>query len=168
MSFGWFDRLIGKPKQQFDPLRELKKFAENTLSVDIDDPAKRTGVSLYLVLSRQFELIGKREGEFPFVDPFASDKARGALLGTAFAIVKHEFGETPNKEVIDAAIAAFTLAFGTDVGTGAALQTIRDASEGNEEINFASDWAIKDARTSLDDNSPASPAAYYLAVAEMM
>lgn len=160
--------MFGKksPQGLFEEVESLAK--KSMAEIDFDDPAQRVGISLYFVLSKQFDLIGKREGEFPYVTPFASDKARGALLGTAIAIVRHEYGETPSKAVIDASITAFTLAFGAGEGAKRALQTIEEAAQGNVEIELASDWAIKDTAGAIEEHSPATPAAYYLAVDGMI
>lgn len=167
--FGRLRKLLGKQGGQPMLSDEIEQSAKATISeLDFDNPDIRVGTSLYFVLSKQFDLIGKREGEFPYVLPFASDKARGALLGTAIAIVRREYGDSPQEAIVDATIAAFTLAFGATEGTKRAWQTIDEAAQGNDGINFASDWAIKDTAGAIEENSPATPAAYYLAVADMI
>jgi hypothetical protein len=162
-------KLFGQQPRSQDVLEQFKEDVQKTIdSLDFDDPDVRVGTSLYFVLSKQFDLIGKPEGEFPYVPPFASDKARGALMGTAIAIVRREHGETPHKSTIDAIITAFTLAFGATEGRQQALQTIEDAAAGNADINYASDWAVKDTAGAIEESSPATPAAYYLAVDGMI
>jgi hypothetical protein len=167
--FGKLRGMFSKRPQPVSFTAAVEQAAREAMAeVNWDDPAERTGVSLYFVLSKQFDLIGKREGVFPYTPPFASDKARGALLGTAIAITRREYGEIPDQAVVDSAVAAFTLAYGQENGRFYALQTLKDSANGNEEVNFASDWAIKDTDGSIDENSPATPAAFYLAVAEMI
>ena len=144
---------------------EIEKIAREAIQkIDFDNPAERVGVKLYFLLRKQFELIGKPEGEFPFQPPFSTSKARGALLGTAIELVRQEYGSTPDKAVIDAATTAFTLAFGAAHGPRAALDTIEEASSGNDEIINTSDWAIKDIRETAGDSSDA----YFLAVDGMI
>ncbi len=89
-------------------------------------------------------------------------------MGTAIAVVVEQHGKADNKAVIDASIAAFTIVFGTEVGRRAALQAIADAAQGNDDISNASDWAIKDTKTSQKVDSVATPIAYYAAVSGMI
>jgi hypothetical protein len=160
--------LARRSPQQTFAIAALEAAQAAAEGVNWDDPAERTGASLYLILSKQFDLIGKPEGEFPYVPPFATDKSRGALLGTAIAVVRQQYGETPHNAIIDAAITAFTLAYGPENGKFYALQTFRESADGNEDVNFASDWAIRDTEGANRDDSPATPTAFYLAVAEMI
>lgn len=141
---------------------------EITAAIDFDDPNQRTGAALYLILNRQFDLLGKPEGEFPFTAPFSTDKARGALLGTAIAISQQQYGKIENKAIIDASITAFSLAYGQENGRRYALAALQECSDGNEDLNFAADWATKDAARTMSENSLTSPAAFYLAVAGMI
>ena len=166
--FGIKKLFCQQPRSQ-DILEQFKEDVQKTTaSLDFDDPDVRVGTSLYFVLSKQFDLIGKPEGEFPYILPFASDKARGALMGTGIAIARREHGATPHKSTIDAIITAFTLTFGADEGRKRALQTIEDAAQGNDDINYASNWAIKDTEGAIEDSSPGTPVAYYLAVDGMI
>lgn len=167
--FGRMRKIFGKRSQPNSLSTAIEDAARSAAAeMDWDDSDVRTGTSLYLILSKQFDLIGKPEGAFPYTPPFATDKARGALLGTAIAVVRQQYGDAQHQAVVDAAITAFTLAYGQENGSYYAMQTLRDAAEGNEEVNFASDWAIKDTDGSVADDSPATPVAFYLAVAEMI
>lgn len=145
----------------------LSREIENT--INFDDPNQRIGADLYLILTKQFDLIGKPEGELPFVAPFASDKARGALLGTAIAVSRQHHGKTDPKSIIDAAITAFALAYGTEVGRKYALHALQESSDGeNSDLSSAAEWALKDTEGSFRDDSVATPVAFYFAVAEMI
>lgn len=161
-------RLFGLSPKVDQFTATLDEAAQAAADMDWDDPDVRTAASLYLILSKQFDVIGKPEGVFPYTAPFATDKARGALLGTAIAVVREQRGETPHQAVHDAAIAAFTLAYGAENGPFYALQALRDAADGNEDVNYASDWAIKDTIGAFADASPATPMAFYIAVAGML
>ena len=167
-----FQRLRGifGAKSKQDALTAVLENAarEAIEDLDFDDPAVRTGVSLQMILSKQFDLIGKPEGEFPYTPPFATDKARGALLGTSIAIVRQQFGDLEQQAITDAAVAAFCLAYGSENGRFYALQTLKDSADGNEDVNFASDWAIKDTDGPNSSDGIATPVAFYLAVAEMI
>lgn len=161
--------LLGNKPRESQSLGKLGDEVKNAVQeLDWDNPSIRVGASLYLILAKQFELIGKPEGIFPYTPPFATDKARGALFGTAIAIAQQEHGEPDQQAIIEAAEAAFSMAYGNENGRYYALQTLRESAEGNDDINFASDWAIKDTASANDKNSPATPAAFYLAVAEMI
>ena len=152
------------------PFSASVKNAVQSTFADLDwgSADTRTGASLYLILSKQFDLIGKPEGLFPYVPPFASEKARGALLGTSIAIAQQQYGQPSQQSIIDAAVATFSLAYGEENGRFYAMQTMRDSADGNEAINFASDWAVKDTTSANDAQSSATPAALYLAVAGMI
>ena len=158
-------KLLVRQQKPNDVVQQIETMIqENIDKIDFDNPSERVGVRMYFTLRKQFELIGKPEGEFPFSPPFSGPKARGALLGTAIALVRQEFGSAPNKAVMDAAITAFSLAFGPELGGRAALDTIEEAGSGNDEILNASDWAIKDLTEGASDDSDA----FYLAVADMI
>jgi hypothetical protein len=161
--------LFGKGSVGHSPLPNLTEGEREAAGeLNWEDPATRTGASLYLVLSKQFELIGKPEGIFPYTSPFATDKARGALLGTAISIVRQQYREPQQQHIIDAAVTAFSLAYGNENGRFYALQTLRNSADGDNAVNFASDWAVRDTDGANADESPATPAAFYLAVAGMI
>ena len=167
--FQKFRGIFGAKSNQDPHLAALENAAREAIAdLDFDDPAVRTGVSLQMILSKQFDLIGKPEGEFPYTPPFATDKARGALLGTSIAIVRQQFGDFEQEAVTDAAVAAFSLTYGSENGRFYALQTLKDSSDGNVDVNFASDWAIRDTDSPNSSDGIATPVAFYLAVAEML
>jgi hypothetical protein len=162
--FGKLRQLLTRQKPPVDVVLQLKAMAHETIQkVDFESPAERVGIRLYFVLKKQFELIGKPEGEFPYVPPFSSEKSRGALLGIAISVVREEYGETPSDLVADAVETAFVLAFGKDSGRSYANYVMKEAAEGNVAINFASDWAIRNFGGDSDESD-----AFYLAVAEII
>jgi hypothetical protein len=144
--------------------QELQELAD---SFNLDDPAERVGVRLYLILSKQLSLLGLQSGVVPFEEPFSSDACRGALLGTALALVFDEYGEAKGKPAIDAVIAAFSLVFGDEIGRSEALRVLQDSSDGNALVNLASDWAIRDTR-STDQHLPTTPIAFHAAATGMI
>jgi len=140
-----------------------EEISRTLAGTDLSDPAQRTAAALFVVLKQQLDLLGYRPGSVPCDARFASDRCRGALMGTAIAIVRGH-REAPEREhYIDAIVAAFTVVFGEKVGRQAALQTIENAAERNEAVISASDWAGTDTIETWSDASPSSPTAYYLA-----
>lgn len=163
--FRWLKRRLGSQKPTNDLFGRMEADIRNSLrEIDFDDPAQRIGIQLYIMLREQFDILGKPEGEFPFVSPFASEKARGALLGTAVAVVSLEYGDSPVDLVTDAAIVAFTLTFGNAVGKQAALETISQACQGNKNINLAAKWATEDAVGCIEKGMLTNSCGYHVAV----
>ena len=102
---------------QSDKTLALSEEMSRTLAgVDLSDPAQRTAAALFVVLKSQLDMLGYRPGTVPFDARFGSDRCRGALLGTAIAVVRGH-REAPEREhYIDAITAAFTVVFGEAVG----------------------------------------------------
>lgn len=135
------------PKKAIDPLGQRE----------------RIGMSIDSLLRSQFERLGG--GGLPFAPPFSTPKARGALLGTAITVVDLELGYQPTYEaLLDAAVMAFSLAFGSAIGERAARQTIAEAGAGDREVIDASDRAANGIRALTEASKPITSDAYYLAV----
>jgi hypothetical protein len=135
---------------------------------DPNNEADRIGLALLAIIQNQLELLGFEIGAVPLNDRFASDKCRGALLGTAFGVTQAEVENPSNKTLIDAAMAAFSLVYGNEVGNGLALQTMRDAAGENAELQAASDWAINDTKGVYSSGGVTSAVGYYAAVSGMI
>jgi hypothetical protein len=112
---GLFRRFFGD-KRSTD-----RRFTE-TLRKEVEsvyDPVSETdriGLGLLVVLAKQLELLGFELGAVPFDAQYGSDQCRGALLGTALAIVRAESVEPSNKQNLDTANAAFSLVYGKAAG----------------------------------------------------
>ena len=130
---------------------------------DPNNEADRVGLALLAVIQKQLDLLGYEIGSVPLDDRFGSDKCRGALLGTAIAVAQAEIDNPSNKMLIDAAIAAFALVYGDEAGSQLALQTMRDAGEGNVDVETASDWAIGDTKGVYSSGGETSAVGFYAA-----
>jgi hypothetical protein len=134
--------------------------------VDLSDPTQRTAAALFVVLKSQLDMLGYRPGTVPFDARFGSDRCRGALMGTAVAVLRGH-REAPEREhYIDAIAAAFMIVFGEQIGRAKALETIEMSADRNEVVNAASDWAGQDTIDTWSDDSPSTPMAYYRAATE--
>jgi hypothetical protein len=160
----FINRLFGLSSDDHAYRKLQSEFANLTEDMDFDDPEVRIGTQIFLILSEQFEIIGNRQGKFPPVAPFAADSAKGALIGTAVAVVLHEIDSPPNKIMIDAIVTAFTLAFGDEYGPDLALEAMNQSAADNTSINSASDWAIIDTKASLRPGAISTASAYIAAV----
>jgi len=160
----FINRLFGRTSED-DAVRKLRsEFAKAAKDIDFDNPEVRIGTQIFFILSKQFELIGKPEGEFPPIAPFATDAAYGALIGTAFAVARHEIDNPPSKVMIDSVVTAFTLAFGAENGPDMAFEAMKKSAADNAAINSASDWAMKDTKGSLQPGAISTASAYLAAV----
>lgn len=159
-------RLLGL-ERSFERLeREIEH--EIADSFDFSDPNARVGASLYFIINRQLEALDLEIGKAPFEGRYATDKARGALVGTAIGVVQQEFGAAPHKPTIDATITAFVLVYGVEIGRATALEALRASAEGNDALNRAADWAVMDTKVASENGASSSPAAFYLAVSDMI
>ena len=132
--------------------------------LDKDDPTHRTAAALYLILKNQVELLGHQPGSVPLDERFASERSRGALMGTAIAVVRgHREAPEPD-DYIDAIVAAFTVVFGEAIGEAQAHETIKQSGAKNAAVNSASDRAGQDTIDNWSDDSASRPMAYYRAV----
>lgn len=132
-------------------------------TVDLADPAQRIGATLFVVLKNQLELLGYRPGTVPFDARFGSDGCRGALLGTAIAVVRGHRAAPEREHYIDTIIAAFNLVYGEHVGRTKALETIEDSAARHAAVNAASDLAGQDTAETWSDDSPSAPMAFHRA-----
>ncbi len=139
---------------------EIRKTLKGT---DVDDPAQRIGAALFVVLKHQLDLLGLAPGTAPFSATFGSDTCRGALMGTAVAVVRGHREEPEREHYIDAIVAAFTIVFGEQIGRARALETIEMSADRNEAVNSASDRAGQDTIDTFSDDSPSMPTAFYRA-----
>ena len=132
-------------------------------TADLSDPTHRIAATLFVVLKNQLELLGYKPGTVPFDARFGSAKCRGALLGTAIAVVRGHREAPERVHYIDAIVAAFTLVFGEQVARAKALETIELSADKNETVNSASDQAGQDTIDTWSDDSPSAPMAFYRA-----
>jgi len=138
---------------------------------DIYDPENeddRIGLALLVILRKQLDLLNLEMGFVPADSIFASEKCRGALLGTALGILQSELSESTNRQIIDTTIAAFSLIYGDTRGRALALQTIREAGEGNSKVEECSDWALLDTKGVYKSGGLTSAAGFYLAASGMI
>jgi hypothetical protein len=152
--------LNGQSDQKLALSEEMSKALAG---IDLSDPAQRTAATLFVVLKNQLDQLGYAPGTVPFDARFGSDRCRGALLGTAAAIVGGH-RDTPEAEhYIDAIAAAFTVVYGEQLGRAKALETIEMSAQRNEVVNAASDQAGQDTIDTWSDDSPSVPMAFYRA-----
>ena len=135
---------------------------------DPANEADRVGLALLAIIQKQLDLLGFEIGAVPVDACFCTDKCRGALLGTAIGITQAEIENPSNKSVIDAAMAAFSLVYGNEIGSRLALQTIRDTADGNADVEAASDWAIQDTKGVYLSGGVTSAVAFYAASSGMI
>lgn len=145
-----------------DPKIGLSEEMKRALAeIDATDPTQRTAAALYVVLKSQLDQLGYAPGTVPYDARFGSERSRGALLGTAFAVTRGHREAPTQQDFFDTVTAAFTVVFGPDVGPAKALETIDEAGAKNAAINAAAEAANQDTIETFSDDDPSMPMAFY-------
>jgi hypothetical protein len=159
-----FSSLFGRRTPEFTVDEFHKELMDGIREVyDPTNENDRIGAALLLILQQQLDLLGYEIGTVPADERFATEKCRGALLGTAIGVTHAEIESPPNKAIIDAAVAAFCLVYGDEVGGQLAVQTIREAAAGTSDVEVAADWAMKDAKGVHLNGGVTSAVGFYVA-----
>ena len=93
-----------------------------------DDPIT---IALLSVLGKQLRYLGFEYEQVPPIEPYLSNDCRGYLMGIAHGIIQCEGRRVTKREIENAVIISFILAFGKKVGPNIALKTVAEFGPGS-------------------------------------